>query len=229
LWSWTAKILPFIEQDNLYQRLHITAAANWYGDRNDPAEIKAVQTLLPFLQCPTAPDNEIVVMCNSCNLTDRGRDMAETNYAATVSTNSELLSSDSFTINGNGAMRGGKETKLSEIEDGLSNTFIVGEADFDEEPAYKNFVQAGWGECPNMDCTIGNGWPMHAVGCMGMGINNPQMTHQSHRGFRSRHSVGAFFVFVDGHVKFMSKNTKQSVLEALTTRKGKEAINGDEY
>ena len=228
-WSWTAKILPYIEQDNLYQRLRITAAANWYGGRNDPAEIKAVQTFLPFLQCPTAPDNELVVACNSCNLTDRGRDMAETNYAATVSTEKVVLADDSVINSGNGAMRGGKETKLSEIEDGLSNTFIVGEADYDEEPAFKSYVEAGWGECPKMDCTVGIDWPIHAVGGIGMGINNPQMTYQDHRGFRSRHSVGAFFVFVDGHVKFMRKNTGQSVLDALTTRKGKEAIAGDEY
>jgi uncharacterized protein DUF1559 len=78
------------------------------------------------------------------------------------------------------------------------------------------------------------GYPGPARG-VGMPING--MAHMVHscgrRGydapFSSMHEGGAFFLFADGQVRFLSENVDSSTYAALGTRAGNELVDDEDY
>lgn len=107
--------------------------------------------------------------------------------------------------------RGG--VKISEITDGTSHTFLIGESSpvDGNSPAY---VSSG-------------DWAV-----TGIGINfdwenycdSPPDCYWNMRGFRSYHPGGVQFAFADGSVRFIPDNIDHPVYRALSTRKKGDSI-----
>jgi prepilin-type N-terminal cleavage/methylation domain-containing protein/prepilin-type processing-associated H-X9-DG protein len=139
-WSWFAKILPWIEQDNLYREAdawaHITNTpvfwpfptpngtngyANWspwggwvFG-LSAPGQNPALGKVLPLFLCPSEPEVKIIkaVTANGMQLT-----MATTSYQGVSGTN--YLTND-------GILGSDNQVRFAQIIDGSSNTLMIGE------------------------------------------------------------------------------------------------------
>ena len=193
----------------------------------------AMKTFLPFYQCPSAPPNQLVTCCRGIPGAD---DAAETVYAA-IATHCDVPNgrtyyhpfcdsakrqrSDSGVIHQN-TPAGIIGRKISEITDGTSKTFMLGECDypFDDDPFRKVYYATT--DCPRGVCNIGHAW----IGVPSMttahGINGHNWWGLS--GVFSHHPGGAQFNYADAHVVFLSEAIDQHILEALTTREGGELI-----
>ncbi len=207
-WSWSAFILPYVEQANAERLLNYNYTYNTAVNQN------GIKTLFPFYQCPSAPENKLVQCCSGI---PGAFDTAETNYSA-IATERRIFYAS--TTNGSGIMFDDSSTRIPEITDGLSNTFMVGEIDHDEEnDPYK---AANPTRFPGGEGYVGKFWAAENRITTGYGINSePELLEA---GVQSRHPSGAFFSFADVHVTFFSETVDLNVLKALTTRDGGETL-----
>ena len=75
-WSWSALILPYVEQDNVHRLLDFSHQFNQEPNMSG----EAIRRLITMYQCPSAPDNVLVTCCQDA--VGQDDDIAETNYAA---------------------------------------------------------------------------------------------------------------------------------------------------
>jgi prepilin-type N-terminal cleavage/methylation domain-containing protein/prepilin-type processing-associated H-X9-DG protein len=110
---------------------------------------------------------------------------------------------------------------LSDINDGASNTILVGELSWNLYVGSDNVGYRGW----NRGCGDINNSNYGCIGCrnVAFGINNPASLHGgTDLGFGSLHPGGANFVFCDGSVHYLSENIALSVLMSTASRNGHE-------
>ncbi len=130
--AWGVSILPYLEQNNLYQQY----------DQNQffssTANIKVISTHLKVMQCPSTPNPNRLYTATSAPLTLTWTASA-TDYCATsgigIDIWNNVLQPRGYGAAPSGEARNGllrtgntgTATPLSSITDGLSNTFLVGE------------------------------------------------------------------------------------------------------
>jgi len=243
-WSWQAKILPFIEQDNLYRLADDwqrktgsyqtgTPAyywwpwgdfwANWATAQPNPA----LGTLLETYQCPA--DTRVLSVS-----TQDGMRIAFTSYLGVSGIRGDLINQGKppgdgilYWKSGPGGIIEG--VKLVDIVDGTSNTFMVGERPPSADLEYGWwFAGAGYDGSGTGDVVLGArdvglasalGCPSSKVGLQMGRINDP--CDQVH--FWSLHAGGVNFLRGDGSVRMVPYGTDR-ILPALVTRNGGEAI-----
>ncbi len=89
LHSWRTLILPYLEQEPLYQMIDLSKP--W----NDPANAKALETSLPVFRCPEAvgPRNTTTYLAivgpNGCLIPKESRRLAEITDASRVDTHGD--------------------------------------------------------------------------------------------------------------------------------------------
>jgi len=222
LWSWMARCLPYIEQNNIAQLGQIdTATLSASG---------VVSVTFPALFCPADTAGSKLT---STNRADLGGAIGLSNYKGVCGSNWAWGAYANFTPGANGSLDGdglrngnglffrsdlyyGIKIGLQKITnaDGTSNTFMVGE------------------DIP--DITLWCSWPYsnHATGTCAIPPNNAMVAGQpgyqnpgdwpDNYSFRSRHGQGVQFAFADGAVHFISDNINLSVYRALATWNGGE-------
>jgi len=169
-WSWAVITLPYIEQKPLYDQL-----APDLVTPNGPTVNTNTQTRLVLYRCPSDPGQDL-----NANFQNFGA----SNYVV----NREVTGPDA----------GNNPTglKIETIQDGSSNTILVGERD-----SVAN-IGAVWVRSSASSSSF--------EGRPGKGINivNPGgptgMGFCERFGFTSRHTGGANFLLADGHVVFIS-------------------------
>lgn len=106
----------------------------------------------------------------------------------------------------------GDPTKLRDLTDGTSNTFMVGETDFTPEGVPSSSYGAVWAYGYTY------GW--------GTGYNSfddhDEATGTKIGGFRSQHPGGAHFALGDGSVRFVPATLDRDIYLAMFTRAGSE-------
>lgn len=137
----------------------------------------------------------------------------------------------------NGVFFRNSDTKLGDILDGSSNTVGIGERYRNVEPTdfpnphmaanYGYWMLGGLaGNNKETPGTVAHCFGQ-ALGSIGIPINfdakdTAADRHTSWGGFRSRHSGGANFLFMDGSVRFLANDTSDQVRRALGTIRGAE-------
>jgi prepilin-type N-terminal cleavage/methylation domain-containing protein/prepilin-type processing-associated H-X9-DG protein len=231
------RILPFMEQNDIYQQMDLRYA---YNDTTVPQNQTAAQTVMPPYLCPSNP-------LRPANGKD-SQQYAYVDYGPTIYTDVDPVSG---VRNKNtrmlGGLRGGGST-VGDIADGLNNTIAVAEDAGRNETMpsiYADPVAGGtrahwrWAEpdngfavntAPDMTNNFGVN-PGTAVNNVIRGINNnkspfggtttcPWATGDNcgpNEEIFSWHGPGANVVFMDGHVKFLAEDINTVVLRRLVT------------
>ena len=123
--SWSISILPYLEQNNLYQLMNLnttTAINNQFIPGLANAGNKTAQsTVLPGFNCPSDPKTAGTLQSNYLAVAGGGA-AADCPCTATSFTPMILYANGAFFINSN--------TKLTGITDGTTNTYLVGESKY---------------------------------------------------------------------------------------------------
>lgn len=219
-WSWIARSLPFIEQDNLFKQGNIPNA-----------QLSAVLTTcsaqIPTLLCPSDPSN-------GSPKTDRaqleGFAIGCANYKG-VSGNNWAWGSTPYTPPGgsaNGLDEGNgifyrnditRPLRLEQLLDGTSNTPMIGE-DLVDKNVYVNwpYANAATGTCAiPLNNGLKSGDP---------GFNTPTDWPNLYS-FRSRHTGGANFVLADGSVRFVRDSINLATYRNAASHSGGEVLGND--
>ena len=214
-WSWGMFLLPYMEQQALFDEFnfdHLTY-------HEVPENYAAAAHFVPIFLCPSDPQGEELVYCCSgkSNGASTSEDLAKTNMAGVADTITWQCTPPGRGLpngwpnpKGDGTLFNRSRIATKHITDGTSHTLLVGEV-------------VGQGEGTN-DAMFWASWNiLHTAN----GINQATETWEpSFSGFGSLHPGGCFFVLADSSVHFLSETIDQDVLLAMTTRAGAEIVDG---
>jgi prepilin-type N-terminal cleavage/methylation domain-containing protein len=225
-WSWMAILLPYLEQQNLYDRALDYAQHRTYD---------------PWFPQPGNPALAVPQAMYQCPSDDRSLVASKVIHGWTITVAfTEFLGVTGTVMDANdGLFFPESRIRFADITDGLSNTLMVG-----ERPASKDLVYGWW--------FAGAGQASHLYGYQNgssdvvLGVNEintdadyhcPSGTaHPYHFGpgnlnnncdqfhFWSLHPGGAHFLLADGSTQFFAYSVSPNILSAMATRAGGEAV-----
>jgi prepilin-type N-terminal cleavage/methylation domain-containing protein/prepilin-type processing-associated H-X9-DG protein len=225
-WSWLARLLPFVEQNNLYNQIGI---GTFPGPTLDQAALLGIASPVKTYLCPSdlafngQPRTDEANIGSSFSGGDQVLAVGQTNYKGVAGCNWAWASTNSFgasaawnnSIGGsnNGLDAGNgmsfrsdytRPIKLTNVKDGLSNTFYIGE------------------DIPSLNVHCDWVFFNHATGTCAIPLNFNEGTANDTDwpnvySFRSNHTNGANFAFGDGHVQFISQTIDLPTYYALST------------
>lgn len=221
-WGWSAEILPFIEQNNVFAQINRTVSID------DPMHHDVIQITIPVYMCPSDPSEELQNLDVHIEEDDHDDDDDHHRIAfihgddehehdelwASRSNYSGVFGSGSledFPGRGNGAFFANSKLALSEFRDGLSNTIIVAERTNEHGPI-------SWiGMIPELEAA--------AARIVGAADHPLSDDHGHLEDFGSNHPGGINLVLGDGSTHFLNENVSFGVYQALATRAGGEVVN----
>lgn len=213
------QILPYLEQDAVAQRWDPTKKRNDTTDDDGDGYSNAdlVQMIVPTYLCPSmtlpsAPLLDNRAPCSylfSSGTTDArdfhyGTDAPHDGAIVPLRRDPDMSASPSYL----------KKTRMRDITDGTSNTYLIGETDFTPEGVPSTKYGGVWGYG-----YIGYSW-----GNTYHPFNKHNNTATIYGAFRSQHPGGAHFAMVDGSVHFFSENMNNELYRELSTRSGGEIV-----
>jgi len=206
-WSWSAMILPHVEQQPLYDALAIDTSP-LHGGSGFATATENMQVHLEAFTCPSDGRAE---------LNHRKGDFGRSSYRAITGNILELETTYETATTQNGVVYCNSGTRMADIRDGSSNTIVVGECVLDPGGDHHDGGKVGaiWagmrgsiGEAVYVSDTC---WFLNAD--PNWKINGPEK-----QAFGSRHSGGAQFVLGDGSVHFISEYVDAATLNGLSAR-----------
>ncbi len=238
--SWTAFVLPYLEQEALHRQYDFTK--NWY----DTANRTVSTTPLKGFQCPSAPPA-------ASRLDDKPENAAAgiwtpfvpaSDYGATTHVGIRLLAAGLVDAAGPGVMPKNSTPQLADVTDGLSNTILVAES-----AGRPNLYRLGKvvGQVPQQRVD-GGGWTRAAtdfslegssadgsqtpgpcaVNCANgetpRGYPDPTYGTNGTGGIYAFHAGGANVLMADGSVRSLAAAVDIRTVAALITRAGGEVV-----
>ena len=218
--NWIVGLLPQLEQQSRYDRMDMTISGI------SGVNLELIQENLPLALCPSDPASDTPLERFDANKITTAK-LALTNYGISVGdhvngTGSvgapdppyEPYARDAYTgdLTRGVASRYAWSASFTDIRDGLSNTFFVGEI----IPQW-----CGWQSWGHQSFAT-TAWPInHRNADYQRGaapIEPPTEANNDSIGFRSWHPGGAHFLMGDGSVHFLSASMNHATYQALSSR-----------
>jgi prepilin-type N-terminal cleavage/methylation domain-containing protein len=232
-WAWGAMLAPYFEADAAY------AALNYERNVEHPENSTARLRPLAVFLCPDdampvrwwANYDEYKVNTFSGEVSHHQRPIAEiagANYVGVYGTFEPGP-------DGDGVFFRNSQVKSKDVSDGLAFTAFVGErsvqlnsgrgfATWVGAPYEATLLAFGGGDPDHP----GSGWWKEAACGMVLGHSGegrgPGDRLADPNQFASSHGFGAFFLFGDGHVRWLANEMDYRIYKALTTRAGGEIV-----
>lgn len=205
-WGWEARILPYLEQNNVSDNLIDTDLAMTHAYHD-----KARATVISTYVCPTDMGDDLFVLNAgpmpapnySTGFTDT--EVAKSNYVGVFGTIQMLPAcGGGADCIGNGSIVFQRGFRFADLRDGLSQTFVVGERSSEHSPSTWLGVFAGAAHAPGR---------ITAVATM-----PPNSDDGAQFNFSSFHPTGTNFLAGDGSVKLVAETIDMNTYHALCTR-----------
>jgi prepilin-type processing-associated H-X9-DG protein len=236
IFSWSALILPYVEQDNLYKVINFTVPAyslnvpedpnlspwapasgdrgpgqpTWNGAPNP--NIPSASACPKVYNCPSAPRGTF-------GATNLDKDYA-LSYGGHVATNDDCCPERASTSS-NGPFNGlgwvNSKVRINDVTDGTSNTFLVLEK--------MNFANQGW--CPSGKGCNQFFWVHDPSQGFVTTAEPPNWTDPSSRAAQGPHTGGVMASYCDGHVNMVPNTISLATYMSLGTRNGGEVLGSD--
>jgi len=239
-YSWGVLVLPYLEQQGLYQGYHFDELLN--SANNQPV----IATHLKVVQCPSTPRlNRLYsfTLPKGALNASPAIPAAPVTWQASASDYippSGVLKGLNFPASGDraGMLSVNRPMRSTQIMDGLSNTIMVAELAGRPDvyrvgtpstlnvAAGESTAGAGWGDPLNGEQWF-NGSLYDGTGTQGPCPIN--CTNISGRGLYAFHPGGANVAMGDGSVRFLDASIDPPTFAYLVTRSGGEVINGSAY
>jgi prepilin-type N-terminal cleavage/methylation domain-containing protein len=232
-WSWLAHILPYVEQQNLYQQAGVPTSP-----MSAPASLAAMATVIKNFLCPSDPNNGTGTRTDEFNINPTvvgltnykgvsgcnwGNDAGIGNNGPGGAFTTDWRNVSPATGSFNGLDQGDgifyrddflRPLRLTDIRDGTSNTFMVGE----DVPSKNMHCDWPFANHANGTCAI----PPNALNSAGAQYAPSDWPNVY--SFHSMHSNGLQFAYADGTVHFINNSIDMAVYHAMATRSGGETV-----
>jgi len=223
---WSGLLLPYAEQDSLWDEIGNAASAPLSVDWTDARSLAVVRTKLPFYQCPSAPETG-ETFNDGGTITGRYRANYGACIAGAIGPSGASYGSDTWQqhfddwgatdsrYDGALPCREVQDKKRAyseaDITDGLSKTILVGERCRNIANGNSNYTYIGTNAVQDQFGKF--------CGSTGIQMNFFSETGQrGWSGFSSRHPGGAQFVNCDGSTFFLQEGVNRVVYAAMGTR-----------
>jgi prepilin-type N-terminal cleavage/methylation domain-containing protein len=203
-WSWSAYLLPYIEQGNLSNQLGVGPNTRFGGGLvlvtagDVPGGLS--QVTLKVFRCPAdaAPD-----------VNAQRENHGTSNYRAVSGPYSIPAIQQNYDFGG--IMYQNSRTRITDVTDGTSNTVLVGECIYDPPTLKRAAIWAGMsGQVDAVVQTSDAMWNLDdGTSC----VNGP-----APQAFSSRHTGGVLFDFADGSVRFIGASADPAQVRWLAGR-----------
>ena len=206
--SWSASVLPWLEQDALYRGIHADLPYT------DPANLAAGRTVLAVFLCPSSPRDS--PWRSSPDLPSA--EYARSDYGA-VNGERGLRSPTANNSPERGVLILERNLSLADITDGASQTILVGEA--------PEGIHGLWISVRNVYDQSAPVSERHSDTSPYPSCLIPGVFCDYGQEISSYHPGGAQAVFADGSVHFLRMAMDNAVLAALCSRAGGEPVSGE--
>jgi prepilin-type N-terminal cleavage/methylation domain-containing protein/prepilin-type processing-associated H-X9-DG protein len=227
LYAWTAAVLPYIEQDNVYNLY------SYKVDWNNPQNYPAIQVQVKLFNCPATPggqrfDTNISAQpaCGDYNALNAIKWFVAVNCFGYPGI-SDKTPDDPRLI---GVMTRTNPASVRKILDGTSNTILVAEdagrpdlyisGGVKGSPTVDGWKEGGWADPGGPFSLDGSNQDGSVPGPCPINCSNNSEMYSFHQG-------GAYALFADGSVHFVSSNIDLCKLASLITRAGGEVVSPD--
>ncbi len=190
--SWMVWVLPFMEQNNLFDQLDL----NRREYANARGENSAAANVVPTFLCPSDIEEQVVKYRNYY--------FGANSYFSVAGLQTWYY----YSVTYDGVMHYNSKTTFGMITDGSSNTLLVGErySKDAEWQSFKNYRGWAWSNrTAARDCMSGVIEPINYKLPVGSGPRpSYALTDKKFNSFSSGHPGGANFVMADGSVQFVT-------------------------
>ena len=219
-WGWIPMVLPFLDETAIYN------ACNFSQDCwNATANTTAKRQTLSQLACPSLPSWPPTPASNPSQYTASSYKACHGTHEQCRARTPSCGGGSNCSQTTKGMFLNGMSHRIRDIRDGTSQSIAVGEHSW-------YLMEAVWDRVGLPDTNIRSGWEYGSATAAGAWY--PMGTDPTTWGavmfvFSSEHEGGAFFLFGDGQVRFLSENIDFTTYKALGTIAGNEVVDDEDY
>lgn len=214
-YSWCTFVLPFVEQESLHDALQPNFPQTLLQALNDPIKLALAQTPLKIYRCPSDTARDL----ND----DRRLDPAGLNVAVASANYMGNHGTPELCVDARGIFCSESRVSLAMVQDGTSNTFLVGErAMRDLRGTGKHGAGVWVGGTRRLGQTAPDDSPLSNHGSARVNMQTGKWVDKLGNlpafCFSSEHPGGAQFAMVDGAVRFISEEIDSQIADINNVR-----------